>query len=1230
MLLLVFLVYKESFAIVKLTVRTMGATFLIILSLLHLSSSRVCINGDTGKDGGNCLIGSWCCKSLEYFSSMIVDNCSNLSVSIDSSNLYLSKVIIFTNCNVSIFGKGMDSTKIQCIKNSTESSSGFLFRNNWSIFLSNVSIDGCAFKLREDKQAVAMYVAHDVKIISVLIVNSDGIGLSLQNTSNVLIQNSSFINNVVKDASAMGGGGVSIYLYDYIMTSSVLQQHRCIISIINCNFISNSAYNSYNSNKAHLYGGALYIALSHVTNFLVHLKDCNFTSNIALSGGALFIHIKYAQSNHIVLSNLLFDSNRAPYFDGGALNIVFGSEYTNQPGNNVFSVEHNVFMGNKAHVGGAVALLIPRSSLKFVNDTIYDKISFINNKFIKNSASASAAIDINRYSLQMSRDIFMIRISFDNCTFHDNFVVTKKTSYIDRGVVFSAGVSITFGNATYFQNNYGSALCIAGTTVIFRPHSSTSFINNTGHHGGAMLLLEKSTLNVNHSTLLFYGNTAYLGGAICVIPTHTDILFEIGECVFWRYNNLTLNYNENVSNYSFSRNTALSGIGNDIFIASLKSCSKFFHTYKTSSLFLKRYLGNFQFSSSFNESVATAPYVLQLRENSSIINLFPGIPFQMSVLQLDEFNKTVGTYFPLSAKVKDKHKPVIFYSNNDTYCIVHHGQPGTNDSVIIESTDFSNVFLEISVKFLKCPPGYYFENDTCFCGSRYYQGIAYCVHNASASIISGQWAGYVNDTFVTAFCSIYLCSYPHSVSLYSMHYLPLERKLLNDFVCHAHRRGTLCGQCESSFTTYYHSPDYICGSASSCQFGALYFILSEILPVTAIFLFIALFNVNLSHGAFYSFILYSQILNNMFVSAYPIVPFGKPLRIIMDFYKVFYGIFSFDILELDVISYCVTPNASVLDMLLFKYFTTFYALCLIITTALVLKFNSLYSCVKLCHMFGRRNVYQSVINGLTAFLILCYFRCLVITFQILFPVSLLGTDNEILKTVPLYNGNLTFLKGSHLKYAVPALLVFIFIILPPPVILIAEPLLITLSGRFVVRNVALKYFLQKTRLNLKPFLDSFQGCFRDDCRCFAGLFFLYRVAMVPGKLILNIAWGSSINVAILVLIILLHSLYRPFQMQKHNNIDIFLLINILFVNFGAVLQCFLFIREPEYQLKDNQIIFSVIVALQVILIALPLLSFLFYSVSSICFKKRELSPNWESSSIFPHRLTQNNNYGSIQ
>ena len=185
-----------------------------------------------------------------------------------------------------------------------------------------------------------------------------------------------------------------------------------------------------------------------------------------------------------------------------------------------------------------------------------------------------------------------------------------------------------------------------------------------------------------------------------------------------------------------------------------------------------------------------------------------------------------------------------------------------------------------------------------------------------------------------------------------------------------------------------------------------------------------------------------------------------------------------------------------MNLFMIKYATLAYAFFLVLATILIMRIHSCYSCVKVCRRCGRRNIRGSIVDGLSAFLVLCYFQCAVVTSQILTPSKLHGINYEWYTTVPLFDGELDYLKGAHLWYAVPAFLCMIFILIPPPTILILEPILTKLFSMDCFTSTPPKWYYNRLRLKLMPFLDSFQACFKDRHRYFAGLYFLYRLLFI--------------------------------------------------------------------------------------------------------------------------------------
>ena len=145
---------------------------------------------------------------------------------------------------------------------------------------------------------------------------------------------------------------------------------------------------------------------------------------------------------------------------------------------------------------------------------------------------------------------------------------------------------------------------------------------------------------------------------------------------------------------------------------------------------------------------------------------------------------------------------------------------------------------------------------------------------------------------------------------------------------------------------------------------------------------------------------------------------------------------------------------------------------LVIVTVLVLRYHSCYCCVKIGNRCGRRNIRGSIVDGLSAFLVLCYFQCTRITSGILAFVTLSGKNEIFNKTVPLFLGDSEYFGPGHLPHAIPAVFVLIVVIIPPPCILMLEPVLTKLfSWNFWNTFKVTTSYYTKVRMSFMPFLD---------------------------------------------------------------------------------------------------------------------------------------------------------------
>ena len=1210
----------------------------------------ITIDVHNGTDSLHCLNGSLPCKSLEFVTKNGPKD--NIILEIKSSLIDITNRIKFCQFrNITIRGDGADNTTLTCAAN--ENKGSIEFHNSTGITLSQLSITSCGMNFdmpnKQAKFSTALYFnkCHHVNIKQVCFKNNNGLGVQFTNTTNLSVSESVFRSNyyrAIKDSGHLiVGGGMFVYYNE-------TRQEPYFINISSVTFDSNSANTmeiaTFNFVKT---GGGLKLDLgSNQTNATVSISDCTFKNNTAVSGGGVHLFIFSSSSyNNITFDNCTFTNNDASVYSGGGLDMYISTWGKSRPVGNKIKITKCHFTNNRAKNGGGVSIYSPRSPC--IKRGHRNSIDFTESVFIRNVANTSAAVDINNRTMKSYGDTFLTNVTFTNCQFKSNRALQYRThenyKYTAFRIMFTVDISLTFsGTKTLFENNTGTALYIVSTTVTFTSGSVTKFTNNTGDRGGAMLLTENGAMKVgSKAELRFTNNNASLGGAICIIP---NIFYHGRTCFIQRdcYQKKK-SCEDSTAQYIFRNNTAGIGFGNDIFASTFSNC-KGYTNGSLKNIFIGKKMGLFNFSLPLNESVATAVSSLVVYDKE--LSVYPGIPQEINITQYDDFKNNITEYFSLYAHLEGINGSVKIdqgYRTLSTNKTVLEGTENSSANLILETSGLSNSAIMIKVNLLQCPPGYSYYKGKCNCLSRHQSDtqsnssdviISCSLLSYKALINCCKWAGYLyyNGTmqFVTPHCSISLCSYPKSDSKDGKHYLPLNRSELNDYVCSPHRHGTLCGNCSTNYTTYFHSPTFKCGDTNKCSSGIAFYLLSEILPVTLIFLFIMLFDVNLTSGALYSFIFYAQILNNQFNNIYPVIVRENKgiLLYTFEILKMVYGVFDFDVFENDSISFCIMPKATVLDMLILKYLSTFYAFFLIIATIVVLKLNSFYACIKFCHKCGRRNIRGSVINGLTAFLVLTYYRCLIITLKILFPSYI--SIAHYRKLVSFYNGNLGFMKDAHLKYAIPALICFVCIILPPPLLLISEPLLIQFSGRINLRRNRLTYSLHILRMKMKPFLDSFQGCFRDNCRSFAGLFFLYRILIVPGEYLNGLVWNNSYEGVILFLVLLLHSMCHPFQNWHHNQLDIFLLVDLLMINFLMGIEYLIYIHEPfEANFRDDNIMAKFIGALILVLILIPLGYLLVYSYRKVFPKKKYSVSNNEQSESLPARLlnSQVDNYGSI-
>ena len=1184
-------------------------------SLAYSSELVIYVDAVNGQNDSSCLQPRGPpCQSLEYVQQN-VKSVTNHSVVIEICNpgINLIAALVFEDfVHLSIRGAGsMNQTTINC----STSYSGLTFFNITGLSLSFLQLTNCGAKGNSTVLnpfthkililTTAIYILNctDVTINNSVLRRSNGTGISIYDTNGqVVIENTdileSFVRNTNPDLVVGGGGGMFIEFTKCtpgIVSNSCIHDEghnsNAVYTICNCNFFLNAVNATTNSSNIWYWplssgGGAFISFASNATNITMKLINCVFQSNYASHyGGGLKVKFQDSvQNNKVSLINTMFSCNKVLSM-GGGVQILFNFNKDNQfLNNNIVSFTLCDFKNNTAHSGGGVSILTSQIPL---SDT-QSAVTFSNSTWTSNTALYGSAVHIMPGVWASETDNHYPLFMFSNTNISSNKVIpiTIITTEAKRvvpaaedkrlptwtngaGAFFCAQINIIFSKITHFLSNNGTALYLSGSIARFKASSQVVFDSNNGTNGGAIALLGQSFLFLQSpSTFSFTNNTArQLGGGIYFQSTSQNAQ---EPCFIYS------GFRPENSNVTFMSNRAGSGRGHHIYVSSFTSCDAFCENESIYDC-----IGNFFFNDPDNQT-ATATLPTKFSQNSSDIGplmVFPGLSLPLPLIVTDLENNSVSNVV-YEVVLKNKHSqiqtdPEFKYISNNTIKIQGLPQGKATLHLDVLSTDIS---LLMDIILAECPPGYVLENGKCECGAAYYYGILKC--DSEAFLRYGMWMGRCNNTgtkLCTSFCPFDYCA---PGEFYQP--LPLDALLLEQTICLPTRTGIACGSCKTNYSVYYNSWTFECGKEDKCHLGVFFFILSTLIPLTILFLVIIVFDANVVNG-WNGFLFFTQIIPFLSIHANGMIYFPTLTFKVLDSTLFIYTFFNLDFFDYHSLSFCLWKGATVMDILMVRLGCICFALGLVFITVFLLKQHKLAKCFP-C-LLRRR---YTVINGLSAFFTLCYARCAWICFRILVPTCLYDDNFRCLKRVTFYSGNLEYFGGAHIPYAIVAITFLMFIVILPAILLLFYPLFFRFLGLCNLSESRAAIFLW--RMMPIQLLDSFQNPFKNDYRCFAGLYFVYRaVALTLHLFTINLTQFFYALELQFIIVIFLHAAFQPYKKRLHNIIDLLLFFNLAFIH-GITMY-----NYTTYVENKNRVLISTNgvdrwMIVQIVLLYLPLVS----------------------------------------
>ena len=1153
------------------------------LLLLHTcfvaDGSIVYIDAASGSDS-NCSIASGAtapCRTLEHAYTLLQGQAEVLFKL--ETDVELSQRLVFRSAEVTlqgVFSLGKKNRRrIHC-----NGYGGLVLSDCSSFTLSYIEFHDCGTRDGENQidSTIRITSSTNISITYTGLFTSKSSAITLRDCHGDITLDNVILENNTGEVCPPKAGGLNIES----SSNSVSRIH-----VSNCTFRNNSnkhACHGYNGTlrKNDFSGGGMRVVIStSYSRNIIEVRNCIFTGNSAKWGGGMYALFNKSERNTIIVTDSSFMYNEALQ-DGGGVAIIY--KYLSHSN---ITFQNVSFIGNFAYHGGATLLRVSKFSYQSETRVVFNRCTWESNvaKYL------SPAIDISRYDEiydgYFPTPLFQ-DVNFTNNTLHAHG--SKNTGYThhnNHGVFLTTKVNVQFSGQVNFVDNYFSALLAVSSTLNFLKNTTSTFANNRGINGAAIAMYGFSRIFLNNNTKFFFiNNTASgSGGGIFYGGIDQHDFFGGTTCFI----KVQHNSSHDSIHFHFAGNEAMRGrwIFADSFISC--QCSTKPNLNKPISIEnVINCIGQFTPMPTENSNLITSSGKNFEPSNHFDYSAIPGETVHINLTVNDDFGFPL--YPLLRLNILEKTSNSISLADNYTLSpkILPKGPPLDRAKIQVSVNGIRNIDFVFNLSLEQCPPGYVYDTTckTCVCGRDQYLAVMRCYDKSFQAVADhSYWAGYIaNHTYQDLYfapCYSPICNKHQKLIL------PKSPKELSDYICNkTGRRGIMCGQCFPNLTVYYHSTTKFCKPTKNCRVGPLIYFCSEILPVTLLFVIIVISDFSFTSGKVVGLVFLVQAFGGIDLSVN-----SKYIELP----KVIYGIFNLELLTAEPLSFCLWDSLDILDIIAFKYVTVLFAFSLVIAQIILLKTNR---CVFLFAFKRRVSMNHSFIHGLSTFLVICYIQCTKTSFQLLQFARPIGFNGKQAGIYTYYGGQ-PYFKGKHLYYSIIALFSLATVTFAAPCLLLLHPLLLNFLSfcHLSEHRVTLKVYRLLHVQKLVPFIDCFQSCYRDKCRLFAGLYFVYRVALIL-CVILSHSHNDGLLYTqfLLLLILVIHSVVYPYKKSLHNSLDSMAFSTMAIVNFLGIL--------TDKKMPLGKEVINVLRGLQVVLVYLPLLACIIEVIRKVSLKLR--------------------------
>ena len=360
-----------------------------------------------------------------------------------------------------------------------------------------------------------------------------------------------------------------------------------------------------------------------------------------------------------------------------------------------------------------------------------------------------------------------------------------------------------------------------------------------------------------------------------------------------------------------------------------------------------------------------------------------------------------------------------------------------------------------------------------------------------------------------AYCPINYCNFTCCETTNGFYHLSPMRK--NQ--CALHRNGTACGDCEDGYTLSFDSA--MCIQVDNCTAGqkALIIISTIFYWVFVVVAAFFLMHCQAAIGYLYVIIYYYSVMDLLLSYIHILYISGELCTMVSVLSSIA------KLLPQFLGQLCLAENIDEIDQQFIHYIHP-----LAVSFILVI-----ISCLAKCSYRVSSFISKDIIRVICLLLLLSYTSVATTSLLMLQPLKFLDVDEIYSYLSP----NKRYFQGRHLAYCLVAMLCTIIIVIGLPLLLLLEPFL----------NSKISF------VKIKPFLDQFQGCYKDKYRCFAGYYMICRVIIII--IIITHSSGDFYSRYLLITLCtitaLIHLIVRPYASNILNMFDGLILQLMVFV-----------------------------------------------------------------------------------